>query len=313
MTRHVTVRRARLTALMMLLLLTILPATDHVARAEPMTEEEVMAAIGPDTVRVGPHRYETTLADGTTLTTHGPDPSDELANHGVGIEPGDPERNPECATDYYQYVLYGRLSSSSDRYSSSVARIRASMKRVNAVLNEEAQSSGNKSADYKVKCDANNVIQVGSFTASATDYSTIANAAYNAGYNASNADYTIFFDADRSGVCGTANITFDESSGASNANNSGGDYAVTYLSCWDSRTPMHENGHNQGAVQQNAPDSTGTGGHCNDTYDVLCYAPDGGNKNQSEVRRCSDRMHFDCENDTYFDAATESGEWLATH
>jgi PKD repeat protein len=288
-----------------LLMLVSVAAT---ARADATLE-----ALGPGARELSPGHYEVTLADGTTLTTHGPDPDDIAEDHGTGIGPGDPERDPLCATDYYQYVLYGRLSSSTNRYSTKLGEIRSSMKRVNAVLDEEARSSGGIPANYKVRCDGDGQITVGSFTSSATDYSSIVNGARNAGYTASNADYTIFFDGDRSGVCGTANFTQDESSGANNANNSGGDYAVVYLSCWNTRTPMHENGHNQGAVQPNAPDSTGTGGHCNDLYDVLCYAPDGGNKNQSEVTRCTDRMHFDCDNDTYFDAAPEPGEWLATH
>ncbi len=32
--------------------------------------------------------------------------------------------------------------------------------------------------------------------------------------------------------------------------------------CWNGSTPMHENGHNQGAVQYDAPYSTGDGAHC---------------------------------------------------
>ncbi len=79
-------------------------------------------------------------------------------------------------------------------------------------------------------------------------------------------------------------------------------------------TPMHENAHNQGAVQPEAPNSTGTGGHCYEERDVLCYSPDGGDRNQNGIAsRCTSRVTFDCGNDDYFDSAPEPAEYLAGH
>lgn len=57
---------------------------------------------------------------------------------------------------------------------------------------------------------------------------------------------------------------------------------MTYRSCWFSRTSMHEKAHNEGAAQYSAPNSTGTGWHCNEYDDILCYV-DGGDKNQTMV------------------------------
>ena len=46
----------------------------------------------------------------------------------------------------------------------------------------------------------------------------------------------------------------------------------------------------------------------------MCYAPDGGDLHQEgTINRCTDRIHFDCGYDTYFDSAPEPGEYLATH
>jgi PKD repeat protein len=112
----------------------------------------------------------------------------------------------------------------------------------------------------------------------------------------------------------------DESPGAGNASNNPGapfsaGYAVSYGGCWFGRTPMHENGHNEGAVQAGAPDSTGTGGHCDEDWDVMCYL-DGGNIRQDYPQPCSiaaGTLHFDCGWDSYFDSAPEPGEYLATH
>ncbi|MDQ3981819.1 MAG: hypothetical protein M3271_03965, partial [Actinomycetota bacterium] len=73
---------------------------------------------------------------------------------------------------------------------------------------------------------------------------------------------------------------------------------------WFSRTPMHENGHNQGAVQSGAPHEDGTN-HCTEHEDIMCYP--------SSSLECPDQMYYDCGFDTYFDAVPEPGEWLDTH
>lgn len=263
--------------------------------------------VGPNAERTADGHYRVRLADGTELTTHGPD---GVENHGTSIGPGDAERPLLCATDYHQHVLYGRPNGSADRLATLRPSILAAMRRMNAVLNEDAMESGALNADYKVKCDGNGEIQIDSFTSSSPSYQTVVDSARATGFTASNADYTIFYDQAVSGVCGIANLALDDRLQASNANNSGGGYAVIYGNCMNNETPMHENAHNQGAVQYGATYST-RAGHCRDENDVMCYN-DGGSGG-STFTRCTDRMYFDCGHDTYFDAAPESGEWLATH
>jgi len=206
---------------------------------------------------------------------------------------------------------------------------------MNALLNDEAMESGSRQADYKVRCDGDGQVKVDSLVVPPAapgqppdlSFEGVASAADAAGFRNANVDYTIFVDgvSPESGVCGVGSYYTDESLSASNANNNpsgaGSGYAVVYgapragssHSCWEDETPMHENGHNQGAVQYSAPDSTGDGGHCNDLIDVMCYAPDGGNLRQTEVTNCSGAVHFDCGHDTYFDAGPESGEYLASN
>lgn len=291
-------------------------ATVGGARADaPASLENVpphlRAAIGATAVRLPDGLYRVTVPSGDTFTTHGPDPAHD---HSLSMGPGDPERDPVCATDYYQHVLYGRPSGSTDRLSSVRPQIVSAIRRMNAVLNEDSLESGGPTADYKVLCNENGTIRIDSFTSTANDFQSIVTSAQTAGYLASNADYSIFYDANGGNICGIASFSRDESLSENNANNTGRDYAVTYEPCWDGRTPMHENGHNQGAVQASAPDSTGSGGHCNDDYDVMCYSPDGGDKNQGgTVLRCLDRIHFDCDHDSYFDARPEEGEYLASN
>ena len=229
-----------------------------------------------------------------------------LGGHGESLGPGDPERPPVCADDHYLHVLYGRPAFiSTSRLATVIEEIRAHIRRMNAVLNEAAEESGNTSADYKVLCDEKGQIRVDEFVnpTAIPYFSFVVDGARQAGFSDPLADYVIFYDGNFPGVCGVAELADDDRLSEDNRNNDGG-YGVTYEDCWFSRTPMHENGHTQGAVQSGAPDHDGTN-HCTDQLDIMCYP--------STTRICPTVQMFDCDYDTYFDAAPESGEWLATH
>lgn len=268
------------------------------------------AVLGPDSEDLRNGHFKVKLRDGKVMYTHGPD---FFESHGLSIGPADPERSPACASDYYQHVLYGRPALATDRYATVKPTIQGSMRRINAALNEASLSSGTITADYKVLCDAQGQIAVGQFVNSASSsFTDILNAAKAAGFNKTNVDYTIYYDGSGpSGTCGIGSMYWDERLTASNYNNNGGGYAVSYSGCWE-MIPMHENGHNQGAVQYYAPNATGDGGHCQDEQDVMCYA-DGGNRFTGLLQRCTDELKFDCGYDDYFDSAPEAGEYLATH
>jgi hypothetical protein len=280
--------------------------------------EAVQEALGDDVRAIGDGLYEVDPARGPDIVTHGPDLKTEIAasttaaSTATGFDPGDPERAPACATDYYQHVLYAHPSGT-DRFASVKASIQAAMRRTNAVLNDESFASGNRIADYKVLCDSSGNIKVDSFTSNSGEFSSIASAARAAGFNESNADYTIFYDGSLNGYCGVGSYSEDESLGADNLNNRGGDYAIAYRGCWFDETPMHENGHNQGAVQYGAPYSSGAA-HCYDEQDVMCYDDGGELIPLLGLRsRCAVVNHFDCGYDSYFDTAPEPGEYLASH
>jgi hypothetical protein len=290
---------------------------------------KVQRALGGEVEALDNGLYRIEVPHGPDVKTHGPDLRagiDAVANHGSGLGPGDPERPPVCVADastgYYQEVLYGYPAYATDDVATHRASIQAAFRRMNAVLDEESLASGGPDADYIVRCESDESIRVSSFVVPIAggdaSFSQVRTAARVAGYTNPKADYTIFYDGTGpSGVCGTASFYSDDSPGAGNLNNNSGasaGYAVTYRSCWLGATPMHENGHNQGAVQYSAPYSTGSGAHCYDENDVMCYSPDGGDLNQSgTISRCADFLHFDCGNDTYFDSAPEPGEWLASH
>ncbi|MBI4392357.1 MAG: hypothetical protein HY556_00970 [Euryarchaeota archaeon] len=87
-------------------------------------------------------------------------------------------------------------------------------------------------------------------------------------------------------------------------------YGITY-GFSDYTIMMHENGHNLGAVQLTAPDSSG-GWHCNDGLDIMCYS-DGGSNSTYTTSTCTDRKHFDCSHDSYFRPGASGNNYIATH
>jgi hypothetical protein len=266
--------------------------------------------LGPDGLYVAPE------GPGEPLRSHGPDTVRELAaeDAATGFSPGAPERPPVCATDHYQHLIYARAEDAPDRYAESVPEIQAAMRRTNAVLNAASLASGGGTADYRVLCDAVGEIQVDEVVTEGSSLPDVVDAIRDAGVDDPETNATIFFDGSAGSACGVATFVPDDRLAAENENTSGGGFALIYRGCWFTEGPMHESAHNQGAVQYGAPNSTGTGGHCYDELDAMCYSPDGGDLHQEGfVARCTDRIQFDCGADDYFDSAPEPGEYLATH
>ena len=259
---------------------------------------------------------------GPPLYTHGVDTRGEMstpvaaraASGVIGFSPGSAEREPVCSSGYAMQVLYARVADGRGHYRRSVRQIRSAVGRMDAVLNAESLASGGPTADYRVRCDAAASISVGRFVSSGTGFGGVVSSARAAGYQSAASDYLIFLDASVGNACGTAAIRNDERLVASNASNTGGGYGVIYGDCWSNETPMHEAGHMMGAVQYGAPHSTGSGAHCFQENDVMCYTPDGGDLGQSAASEdCPGSQRFDCGFDDYFDSAPEPGEYLATH
>lgn len=272
-------------------------------------------ALENDLYRVAPDQ-------GARLLTHGPDTrasmdvraAGDIAADGTGFGPGAAERQPVCATDFYQRVIYANVAGTANRAGEMVARIRQTVARMDAVLNSESIASGGAGADYKVLCESSGQVQVDTLTVPGASFAEVVSAARAAGLGSSRASNLIFLDGSLGGSCGIATYEADQRLTIDNSSNTGGGWAVVYEPCWDSPAPMHESAHMMGAVQYSAPNSTGTGGHCNEDNDVMCYAPDGGDRNQGgTVMHCPGRARFDCGFDDYFDSAPEPGEHLESH
>ena len=308
--------RASLLASCVFALTCAAPAYAH-GHGLPVTaaSEAVEAVLGEEATPGGEGLIEINPERGKPVLTHGPDLRAYDGSQ-PGFRPGDPERSPACATDNYQRIIYAYpLGALPADAATEVAEIRAIVRRMNAVLNADSIASGGPSADYKVLCDGSGRIRVDTLATPDLDVGSIIDSVRAvAGLFDQRADYTVFLDAPNAGWCGIGTYVGDESPGAENANNAGGGYAVIERGCWNTTAPMHENGHNQGAVQYGAPSSTGLGAHCAVDYDVMCYSPDGGDLRQDGTSvECDDRIHFDCGFDDYFDSAPEPGEYLASH
>lgn len=291
---------------------------DAHTRDAALSPAEREAAIGERAELAGDRLYRVPVGDGETAVTHGPDlppPSGAGSRSVTGPIAGAPERPPVCSSQSYQHVLVAHLVGAPDRAGDVAEEVRASIRRMNWVLNEAATASGDTTADYRVLCDASGAIRVDSFASPSPAFEDVIRSAREAGFAAPGANYTIFFDSPLAGGgCGMGSYRRDDRLVAENRNNLGGGYAVTYQPCWQGATPMHESAHTMGAVQPGAPNGTGSGGHCNQTLDVVCYTPDGGDRNQDAwVSACTGERRFDCGDDDYFDAAPEPGEYLETH
>ncbi len=279
------------------------PAADH--RGDLVAPAFAREALGGDVERLPNGLYRVRTPAGYTMTTHGPDTTALADQPDDDLSPGDPERAPVCATGHVAHVLYGRPAIiAQDRLSAVEDEIRAHVARMNHVLNASSLESGGPEMDLKLLCDDSGKVRVDSFVNNTfvSYFSTVVDAARAAGFADPLVDYIIFYDDIFPGVCGVAEFARDDRATPDNRNNEGG-YGITYRNCWYSRTPLHENGHNQGAVQSGAPNDDGTS-HCTEQRDIMCYP--------SSSTQCQVQW-YDCGFDTYFDSAPEDGEWLASH
>lgn len=296
---------------------------DDAAKPLNQAPASVRQVAGPNVRLASNGLWRVKAKRGPDLFTHGPDPApppgpnsrltDELPV-GIGFEPGSAERAPICAEELNLQVLYARPTGSPDRLAEFRPQLQAAVRRMNAVLDAESLDSGGPDADYRVRCDAAGQVAVDGIASSGYSFSEVVSAARAAGYDSTQTEYLVFYDGLAGGACGIGTYRSDERLSADNLNNRGGGYGVVYSGCWFGETPMHESAHTMGAVQYSSPNSTGSGGHCIDEVDVMCYSPDGGDLNQSGVTvNCIGATRFDCGHDDYFDSAPEPGEYLESH
>jgi hypothetical protein len=287
------------------------------SRPEPVCLGQYEEVVGQGrSCRVEGGLWKVTLADGGYLLTHGPDPFPVGHAHDGTYHINTPAapRPPLCSdfNPHGNYTQVALLTWPSDlNPNKTVAQVRSDIQTMNGHLYNQAVLSGSpRGADYVFDCDQTGAIRVDQVElptpSGSASFVTIANDLRARGYNKSNEKYVIHYDGPMQ-YCGQGDIRRSEVDGVSNPNNIGPNYGINY-DCLGWFVLMHENGHNLGAVQYNAPFSTGTGFHCWQADDVMCYS-DGGDKDPGFLQYdCLDFDHWDCRNNDYYDAKIGAGE-----
>ncbi|MFP5224910.1 MAG: Calx-beta domain-containing protein [Actinomycetota bacterium] len=255
---------------------------------------------------------------GTDLVVHEADDITE-PDSADSVVPSDPFCVPNPNTDNHMLVIYSYPSDVASQYGSRLSSIRSMVRESNGRLNREANAFGAR-ADYKVRCDGAGqvtVVEVMLPTPSYADsFNSVVTDLRALGYNQTYRKYWVWHEGSAGGASGTGHLYTDDRRTVDNANNAGPGTTSTFAVQWgavagfSSRTWMHENAHNLGAVADAAPGSSSYG-HCWDGLDVMCYA-DGGTPAYSGGS-CTDFEHFDCGNDTYFNPDPDPSSWLANN
>jgi hypothetical protein len=257
------------------------------------------------------------LRDGSFTETHGPD-STTLHRPGVPTARLAAAPTTTCVydltNDYYGLMIYAYPSDGTNRFSTEEATLRTQLQGAQDLLTSEGLELGTKTS-YKVACNADGSVRVVSAQLAtpnaSANFSTINSDLRALGYNNPNAKYWVWYDGYVPGACGIGTQYLDDSPNVGNPSNRGNIFAVAFGGCWSSHVIMHEAGHNMGAVQLSAPNSSGAL-HCNDGRDVMCYDDEGAGIYNPYV--CTDKdEHFDCNHDDYFHTNPAAGSYLATH
>ena len=273
------------------------------------------------------NRWQIRLADGSSTETHGPDSAvavDSLAHDLAGRVPrGSDKTAVNCVPTSSSHFkgIYARAQDDVDRSALIVPLLRQAIYDASAFLDSEARSaSAGARARLNVACDGSSDIQVAAealpISAEDADATSIIDALQAKGYSDPKAKYIVFWDecVQLCAFGGQGTIRDDDRASADNANNSGISYAIDYADllvdgpAWP--TILHEVGHNMGAVQLSAPNTSGAF-HCNDGVDVMCYDDNGPSSDHSET--ACPLMRFDCSGDDYFSPSPIAGSYLATH
>lgn len=208
-------------------------------------------------------------------------------------------------------VLYLRQNTQPDTLTDRRSGIEQAAAQADAEVNDSAQVEG-RTAHLRYLTDSACHLLISSVTTnrSLDSFDDQIQAVEDAGYT--RADYTYLIFPETSAGCGIATLAFDSQPDPGlNKNNTGVHYASVSLDCRNGPTAAHELGHAMGAVQLDAPHSTGAS-HCNDALELMCY--DDGGPSGAQHQACSSAWayRYDCNRDDYF-AFQPQGSYLPSH
>ncbi|MEU4269388.1 RICIN domain-containing protein [Streptomyces sp. NPDC026092] len=200
-----------------------------------------------------------------------------------------------------------------DRYAEYVASFRKWAADADLIYATSAKETGGvRHIRYVTAADCTPTVLNIELPASAlAEFSATNRALADKGLDRRDRKYMIF--ADTKVYCGIGTFAGDERPGQNNQSNFGPSYGRTDAGCWGGHTAAHELGHNLGAVNNSAP-NTSRGAHCTDEYDVMCYSDTPYYPQMRYV--CSNQAAeniLDCNHDDYFHTNPRAGSYLATH
>jgi hypothetical protein len=259
----------------------------------------------------------------TGLCTHGPDPAppgeDPATISPAEFGPAADFSSAVCTgtgTDGRRVqVIYARRFDAPNRLNEYLSSFRTWSAQASQIYTDSAAQTGGERY-LRFVHDSGCVIDVDSVTlsaAGASDFNTMVGELTAKGYSSSNRKYLVFLDVNNDDICGLGTVYPDDSAGTGNTNNVVRGYALIYNGCWsNTRTIVHELGHNFGAVQASAPNAT-SWSHCTDEWDIMCYEDGSGER---MVVTCPDTTYqglLDCNHNDYFHTNPPAGNYLASH
>ncbi|MQS17746.1 hypothetical protein F7Q99_37555 [Streptomyces kaniharaensis] len=200
-----------------------------------------------------------------------------------------------------------------DRYAQYLASFKKWAADVDVIYNESAKETGGaRHVRFVTEPDCSvSVLNVQVSDSEIAEFSASNSALAAQGFNRKDRKYMMFTDAKV--YCGIGTFAGDERPGQDNISNFGPSYGRTDSGCWSGSTAAHELGHNLGAVNNSAPNSS-KAGHCVDEWDLMCYSDAPYYPQMKTV--CPDRSHddrLDCNHDDYYNTNPAPGSYLTTH
>ncbi|MER7119134.1 RICIN domain-containing protein [Streptomyces goshikiensis] len=243
-------------------------------------------------------------------------PAPAAASGSQGVAAGPAGQTVQCdgdgSTGNRVQVVYVH-GSDRDRYAEYVASFRKWAADADLIYSASAKETGGvRHIRYVTAADCTPTVLNIELPASAlSEFSATNNALAGKGLDRRDRKYMIF--ADTQVYCGIGTFNGDERPGQTNQSNFGPSYGRTDSGCWGGHTAAHELGHNLGAVNNSAP-NTSRGAHCTDEWDVMCYSDTPYYPQMRNVctNQASENI-LDCNHDDYFHTNPKPGSYLATH
>jgi hypothetical protein len=198
--------------------------------------------------------------------------------------------------------------SGTNQLATNQAEILIDLVGMNQIFVDSAQKTGGyRHVRFVTDANCQPIIEALAVPSEKWTWPEMINTAEAAGFNRIDRKYLMFVDGSLP-FCGVATISFDDTPGTGNANNSGPSFAAIKRGCWSDVIPAHELVHTLGAVQLMAPHSDGTA-HCTDGFDLICSRGGGDNS----VCGIEYQRLLDCGHDDYFNTQPAPGSYLDTH